>query len=261
MEWLAAAYADPMYWKFPVVGTLISLSAFLAFALPLTLMAAWAPQWLERHRIQSRRPSNPRRMVLEALGACFLNHGALFVYVSAAWPVVRMFSRIHDGPLPAWWVAALQVVFIFYLHDFLYYFFHRFLHAQPWLWKRIHTWHHRIRTPWAICGYDMHPLEFCLSATLVLQGPLWLGVHVYVLWLWVALRTLDAAEGHCGYQIPFSPLRWLPGSDGARHHDFHHGQVRGNYASYLYWTDRLFGTMSKGYAPKGRGQDAQKKSP
>ena len=28
----------------------------------------------------------------------------------------------------------------------------------------------------------------------------------------------------------------------------HHLRVRGNYAGYLVWTDRVFGTLSKGYA-------------
>ena len=116
---------------------------------------------------------------------------------------------------------ALQFLFIIYLDDFLFYWMHRAMHTR-WLLKHVHGFHHRIYAPRAVAGHYMHPLEYVLTASLALVGPILLGVHVLVLYIWVVFRQWEAAEGHCGYDLPGSPTRWLPFSDGALHHDFHH---------------------------------------
>jgi 4-alpha-methyl-delta7-sterol-4alpha-methyl oxidase len=89
----------------------------------------------------------------------------------------------------------------------------------------------------------MHPVEFTLTASIALVGPLLVGAHVVTLWLWFAFRQWEAAEGHSGYDLP-----WTPTHDGARHHDWHHARVKGNYAGFLTWMDRLCGTYARGYA-------------
>jgi hypothetical protein len=38
-EWLREIYSEPLFWLFPVAGTVLSVVAFLAFSLPLTLLA------------------------------------------------------------------------------------------------------------------------------------------------------------------------------------------------------------------------------
>jgi 4-alpha-methyl-delta7-sterol-4alpha-methyl oxidase len=154
---------------------------------------------------------------------------------------------VHAGPVPAWWVVAGQVVFFVYLDDFLYYWFHRTMHGR-WLYKHVHGWHHRIVTPWAVTGHYMHPVEYVVTGTIALLGPLVLGSHVVTLWVWFALRQWEAAEGHSGYEFRLTPTHLFPGNDGARHHDFHHARVRGNYAGFFPIWDRVFGTYAKGYA-------------
>ena len=72
----------------------------------------------------------------------------------------------------------------------------------------------------------MHPLELALTGSVALVGPLLLGSHVVVLWSWFVWRQWEAAEGHCGYDFPWSPSHLIPGNDGARHHDAHHARVR-----------------------------------
>jgi sterol desaturase/sphingolipid hydroxylase (fatty acid hydroxylase superfamily) len=96
--------------------------------------------------------------------------------------------------------SAAQVVFFVYLDDFLYYWFHRGMHGR-WLYKHVHGWHHRIVTPWAITGHYMHPVEYSLTGTVALIGPLLLGSHVVTLWVWFAFRQWEAAEGHCRLRV------------------------------------------------------------
>lgn len=241
---LIDAYRDPLFWWFAVGGTLVSMTAFLVFAAPLTWIAATDPAWARPYRIQQRR-ARDGDVVWPSLVAFFKNNVALFVLVVASWPLIRH-SGVHLGDWPPAWVIASQVLLFTYVDDFLFYWMHRAMHA-PWLFKRVHFKHHTILAPWAITGHFMHPVEYVLTASLMLLGPVLLGAHVATVWLWVVVRQWEAAEGHAGYDFPFSPSHLIPGNDGATHHDFHHAKVRGNYAGFLAIWDRAFGTCSKGY--------------
>ena len=92
-------------------------------------------------------------------------------------------------------------------------------------------------TPWSITGHYMHPVEFVLTGTVMLIGPLLVGAHVVTLYVWIVFREWEAAEGHAGYDFPWSPTHLIPFSDGATHHDFHHAKVKGNYAGFFPWTN------------------------
>ncbi len=242
---LLAWYREPLFWLFPVATVVVSTVAFIVFAVPLTWIAAREPAWARPYRIQSR-PPREQRLVWPSVRSSAVNNGWMLVGTVGAWPVLRL-SRVHAGPLPPWWLAALQLAFFFYLDDFLYYWSHRALHT-PWLFKRIHGWHHRIITPWAITGNYMHPLELSLTGAVAMVGPVLVGAHVAVVWLWFAWRQWEAAEGHCGYDFPWAPSHVWPGNDGARHHDAHHARVKGNYAGFTPIWDHVFGTFVRGYA-------------
>lgn len=236
-----------MFWKLPIAATAISAFGFLLFAGPMTLLAAKDPAWAQKYRIQLRREvaSKNTEMVLGSLKCFTINNLLMLVLVLVAWPLLKL-SKIHDGPAPAAFELGWQLLFFVYLDDFLFYWAHRALHQGP-LFRYIHSWHHKITTPWAITGHYMHPLEYLITGSLVLIGPLLVGCHVYTLWIWVLFRQWEAAEGHAGYYIPWSITRWMPGGHAALHHDYHHAKVKGNYAGFFAIWDRVFGTYSVGY--------------
>lgn len=237
-------YREPLFWLYPVASVLISMFAFMLFAGPLTWLAAKAPPAFERYRIQSRRPK-PQTLLWPSIKWWFLNNVLLALSVILAWPLLRL-TGVHAGPLPAWYIVVAQLLFFIFLDDFLFYWAHRTLHT-PWLFKRIHGWHHTIYTPWAVTGHYMHPLEYIITGSVALIGPILLSSHVVTLWIWFTFRQWEAAEGHCGYELPYTPTHLLPFNDGAVHHDVHHARVKGNYAGFLVWTDWLFGTLARGY--------------
>src|SRR5690554_1210673 len=100
---------------------------------------------------------------------------------------------------------------------------HRAMH-KGWLLKHVHSVHHRIRNTSALDGNYFHWIEFVMTASLALVGLILLGVHGYVHWLWIIVRQLEAADGHCGYDIPWNPMHWLPVYKGPVYHDFHHAR-------------------------------------
>jgi len=245
-DFLQQLWADPLY-RWAVLGTTaVSMGAFALFAGALTLVAWREPAWARPWRIQSRRP-RAQSLVGPSLARWMVNNLAFTALVSAAWRWLPG-PGVHLGPSPSVWELAAQFAFFVYVDDFLFYWMHRAMHTR-WLFKRVHGVHHRILTPWAITGHYMHPLEFVLTGALALAVPWLVGAHVYTLWAWITFRQWEAAEGHCGYDLPWSPSKLLPGSDGARHHDAHHARVRGNYAGFFPHCDRWFGTYARGYVP------------
>lgn len=242
---LLALHPEPLFWWIVVGGSLVSMGAFATFAAPLTWLAVRDPEWARRWRIQPPRKGR-KPVIWPSLRLWLLNNALQVVLFVAVWPLIRL-TGLHAGPLPAWWVVPLQVLFFVYLDDFLYYWMHRLMH-RPWLYKRVHGLHHRIPAPWAVTGHYMHPVEYLATASLMILGPLLVGAHVVTLYAWVIVRQWEAAEGHCGYDLPFSPSKLIPGSHGAAHHDFHHSKRHGNYGGFLPLADRLFGTYARGYA-------------
>jgi 4-alpha-methyl-delta7-sterol-4alpha-methyl oxidase len=243
LPWLAPwweAWASPVFQAVALGGTAVSLGAFLAAALPLTLLAWRTPAWAAAWRLH-REPAEAWAQLGPGLRATVRNHLAVAVALALAWPAMAPWVTITLGPAPPWWVGVAQVVLFVYLDDALYWLMHRGMHS-PWLFRRVHRVHHRIHRPTAISGHDMHVVEYAATAALMLVGPMLVGAHVTVLYAWIAVRQWEAAEGHSGLHLPFSPLSWLPGGRGADAHDLHHAKVHGNYAGILGWVDEAAGT-------------------
>lgn len=232
-------YADPWFWQFPVTTMLISAGTFLLLALPWTAVAWREPRSLARYKIQNK-PFEVGKYFIPSLGRILQNNLAMAALLIVAWPLLRH-SGIHTGPLPAWYVIVAQLLFFIVLDDFLYYWMHRFFHQNKWLLKQVHSVHHRVRNTCGINGNYMHWLEFVATASLMLLGPVLLEAHLYVVWIWVVIRQIEAVDGHIGYDIPWNPLHHLPVYQGPAYHDFHHARFKGNYAGCLPYLDRYMG--------------------
>ncbi len=120
----------------------------------------------------------------------------------------------------------LRSSFFIYLDDVLYYSFHRTMHrpgSTSACTAGTTASSRRGRSPGTTCTRSSSRSP----ASVALIGPLLLGSHVVTVWIWFAFRQWEAAEGHCGYDLPWTPTHLLPGNDGARHHDWHHARVKG----------------------------------
>ena len=249
MEAVIAIYREPLFVLFPVASVLIGAGVFLVVALPLNWLAAANPQRLRRYRLQDR-PSTGSRYFWPSLARLALSLLCLLALAVVLWPLLR-WSAVHAGGWPAWLEVAWQLPAFLVIDDFCFYFLHRTLHL-PWLFKRVHAVHHRVRTPSALAGGYFHPIDYVLPSLVALTGPLLVGAHVITIWIWAALRQWLNADGHSGYALPWSPGRLLPGYPGPAFHDWHHRSCRGNYANVFIWLDRWFGTVAPGY-PGSRG--------
>jgi 4-alpha-methyl-delta7-sterol-4alpha-methyl oxidase len=176
----------------------------------------------------------------------------MLVLVILTWPLLYK-TRIHAGELPPWYIIISHFLIFVYFDDLIFYWLHRALHTS-WLYKKIHSIHHRFNVPWAVAAHYMHPIEFIITSLNVLLGPILLGTHVVILWIWVIFRQWEAAEGHCGYDVPWNPSRLFPFYEGSAYHDFHHAKFKGNYSGFTGYLDRLFGTRSTDYKEHLKGR-------
>lgn len=155
-------------------------------------------------------------------------------------PPIRI-APAAQGP----WLGALLLAGSALLFDFLYYWFHRLLHAAALLW-RFHAVHHAIRDLNAVNSFH-HPLEDALRA-LPIALPLALLVRYQGD---VHLPIVTAFMGAWGYfihahtRLEFGRFRAVL-ADGAYHrvhHSVRNEDFGRNFVSFFPVWDRIFGTQ------------------
>lgn len=244
-------YQEELFWLFPVATNVIGTVAFLILATPWTVLAYIDPPSLRKYKIQ-QKPFNVKKWLWPSLWHLLRNSLLAFVLTGISWPLLRL-SGVHAGPLDPWYIIVLSIIFFIFLDDFLYYFMHKAFHTK-WLYKKVHSVHHRPTNPVAIAGNYLHPVEYVATISLLLIGPLLLGSHVVTIYIWIIFRQLEATDGHCGYDIPWSPANFIPFYHGPAYHDFHHKVFTGNYAGFLPHMDKFFYGYAKGFLDYEKGK-------
>jgi len=118
---------------------------------------------------------------------------------------------------------------------------HRGLHAHPYLFKKIHSLHHRYHNPIAPAVFYTHPIDFIASyATEFWVGPLlvYVGVlDVFTVCLYNFVGVAGAVLIHGGVKCRIPLL----GLDLAKFHSFHHKMGDSHYGVWGI-VDALVGT-------------------
>ena len=129
------------------------------------------------------------------------------------------------------------------IQSFHFYWVHRALHI-PWIYKRVHSVHHRSISigPWS--GFSMHPIEVLAYMSLLLiflivpAHP----IHFLFMGYWLALAT---ATSHSGYEkLVLGDKTHL--KIGTFHHQLHHRYFECNYGNTEMPWDNWFGSYHDG---------------
>jgi methylsterol monooxygenase len=156
-----------------------------------------------------------------------------------------LFSFMFSTTDFSWWVILLQIAVIMVIDDIWFYTCHRLLHGNAWLFKKIHSIHHRVRSPLPLDYLYVQPLEWMMGALGVLSGLLavyvyWGSVSAYAIVLYAVFRSVHEVHIHSG--MPSRGLARLKYLGSAEHHGMHHAKLKYNYASTFKWLDRVLGT-------------------
>ena len=155
-----------------------------------------------------------------------------------------MISRVVPSP----GVLLLQVGLVLAADDCWFYFMHRALHQNAYLYRKIHRIHHKAFAPLPLDYIHVHPLELMggavgMVAALCAVGLLWGELSVATLLTAAGIRQLHELHVHTGIRAIF--LGKIPLLGTVDHHDLHHAKPNeGNYATALTLWDRLLHTAS-----------------
>jgi 4-alpha-methyl-delta7-sterol-4alpha-methyl oxidase len=241
MGYISEIYSEGMFLSVVIGSLTISGLSVIVFTIPYTILDLVSPDFVRRYRRQKELPDRSSQ-AWRSLKFFGLNFGILVIVSILAWPALREAS-FYSGILPSWWMVILQIIFFLFIDDFLFYWYHRLLH-RPWFYRNIHSVHHAEHSPIALTSLVFHPAEYLLISLSVMIGPVIVGAHVYVLYIWIIIRQWIAIEGHSGYDFPIQLLRIFPFHDGSTFHARHHEDSRTNYGVFYNYLDRLFGTYS-----------------
>ena len=151
---------------------------------------------------------------------------------------------------PIWFVLAILLLPIW--SAFHFYWVHRLLHV-PFLYKHVHSLHHRNVNigPWS--GLSMHPVEhFLYLSSLAIHWVV--ASHPVHLFFHVIYQGPGAAMTHTGYEdLLIKDKRRL--ALGTFYHQLHHRYYECNYGNQEMPWDRWFGTFHDGTK---EGTDATK---
>lgn len=129
--------------------------------------------------------------------------------------------------------------------DTVFYWGHRYLHENKWLYNTVHKKHHEFKYVVGVATEYSHPVEdLFVNTASGIAGPLLLGSPVWVLAGHLGILLAQSIDAHGGLDLRFPLSCWnmLPYSDCAVAHDFHHSNNVGNYGGFFSFWDHAMGT-------------------
>ena len=196
-------------------------------------------KWWRGNKCQPRAPPMPWRDVRHICAVVAIQ--LLTVYPMAIWlgtPLMRSRLQYDIPSLPDLQTTIGSFAFFAVSSEAYFYHVHYALH-HPRLYPYVHKLHHRYTAPISLECLYFHPLESVLQLGTVAFGPLLLGSHVLLLWVWIVVTLFNVSLHHCGHEVP---LDEAPGLGSMSHqHDFHHKAFNCNFGvigvcDYLYGT-------------------------
>jgi sterol desaturase/sphingolipid hydroxylase (fatty acid hydroxylase superfamily) len=233
-----AAKATGFWLSSEVVGTVVGLAVFAAFALVLEARAG--RDWRRRY-LSARFRTDLTYMLFTVSG----------LYTVLCWKplsdvlevVVRDYAPSFRLSLLGNVPTALHFALFTVMVDFARYWKHRWTHASPYLW-RFHSIHHTQQELTFLTTYRFHALDllldnvitFTLALLFGMPIALWLPVSLAFSWYaWLQHSDLDWSYGKLDQVLVSPRFHSVHHSTAPEHSDRHFGLV-------LSLWDRLFGT-------------------
>ncbi|CAN6628367.1 sphingolipid C4-hydroxylase Sur2p [Trichomonascus vanleenenianus] len=260
--------------------------AHLALVLPLVMY--WSMglgfylidrfELCEKYRLHTPKElsSRNRCSVREVLRAVFVQHaiqtlaGLALDYFEPPqytgheqyemWKLANRLGVSHEVAFAVYYglIPAAKIFMAFFIMDTWQYMLHRFMHQNKFLYRHLHSVHHRLYVPYAFGALYNSLLEGFLLDTLGAGiAHLATGLTTRESIIFYTVSTMKTVDDHCGYELPFDPFQVLF-PNNAVYHDIHHQQfgIKTNFSQpfFIHW-DSLFKTRyasTKTYAAQQR---------
>lgn len=200
----------------------------------------------DEYRLHSRKDEDDKNLVSKrTVVRGVLLQQAVQAIVATLLFMVTGDSEAAKGEQPSLFVLGRQFFVAMFILDTWQYFMHRYMHHNKFLYRHIHSQHHRLVVPYAFGALYNHPVEGLLLDTI--GGALAFllsGMSPRLSIYFFSFATVKTVDDHCGL--------WLPGNlfhiffrNNSAYHDIHH-QLHGtkyNFSQpfFVMW-DRILGT-------------------
>jgi lathosterol oxidase len=124
---------------------------------------------------------------------------------------------------------------------------HRLLHTR-WLFRHVHSVHHRSRTPTPFSTYSFHPLEAALLGSVMVTLQLFYDVSFWAALTYPLVSLTMNTLGHLNYALA-NERWWSAPLRASEHHGLHHRKVNGNFGFQSPVLDWVLGTELSPHVP------------
>jgi plant 4alpha-monomethylsterol monooxygenase len=217
-------------------------------------------KWFEKFKIQGPEAFPDVSLIKACIQQNIVGHLIVVpLAVYYGYPLFKHFGMVVYGPFPPLAIVLRDFVVFVAFNDTLFYWAHRALHHRS-IYKYIHKQHHEFKVPIGISSKYANPIEDLIANTIpTIIGPILMGSHAHVIWLWLFIRLLETVDAHSGYSFPWSPFHYFSWQGGAERHDFHHSHNVGCYGSFTIFWDWITGTDQQFLEYQARKRTAEKK--
>ncbi|KAL8487009.1 hypothetical protein ACS0TY_023636 [Phlomoides rotata] len=201
----------------------------------------------DKYRLHTRTEENQKNLVPlgSVIKGVLLQQFFQAIVAELLFLVTSNANSSVDIVQPSFPVQVVQFIIAMLVMDTWQYFVHRYMHQNKFLYRHIHSQHHRLVVPYAIGALYNHPLEGLLLDTF--GGALSFlvsGMTARTAVFFFCFAVIKTVDDHCGLWLPGNIFHLLFQNNTA-YHDIHH-QLQGtkfNYSQPFFsiW-DKLLGT-------------------
>ncbi|KAL9246393.1 hypothetical protein vseg_019934 [Gypsophila vaccaria] len=225
-----------------IMGTIAPIIVYWAYSGMYVMLGS-----LENYRLHSKKDEDDKNSVSKST----VVKGVLLQQLVQAVVALILFAVTGDANAnsseqkSSILVLARQFLTAMMVLDTWQYFMHRYMHHNKFLYRHIHSQHHRLIVPYAFGALYNHPLEGLILDTI--GGALSFlisGMSPRTSIFFFSFATIKTVDDHCGL--------WLPGNlfhvffkNNTAYHDVHHQLYGSKYnfsqPFFVMW-DRILGT-------------------
>ncbi|XP_064609931.1 cholesterol 25-hydroxylase-like protein 1, member 2 [Liolophura sinensis] len=226
---------------FPVVLSVVTYFVLCIFFMIIDLLGERLP-FIYKYKIQPEKKVTVAQ-IYDTVHLTIWNHVIFILPASAAQWVWTPPTTLPDLA-PTLWEFTWHQIACLIVFDFQYYVWHLIHHRVRFLYKHIHSVHHRYHSPFGWVTQYLHPWELITVGFLTTTNTWFFKCHCLTTWSYMIVSILISVEAHHGFDFPFAINNWFPFGlvGGAPKHDMHHLKPWTNFQPFFNHFDRYFGT-------------------
>ncbi|KAL9225919.1 hypothetical protein vseg_001793 [Gypsophila vaccaria] len=225
-----------------ILGTFAPIIVYWAYSGIYLMLGSF-----EKYRLHSKKEENDKNLVpkFDVVKGVLLQQLVQALVALLLFAVTGSSGEKVSNQDTSLFVLACQFLTAMMVLDTWQYFMHRYMHHNKFLYRHVHSQHHRLVVPYAFGALYNHPLEGLILDTV--GGALSFlisGMSPRSSIYFFSFATIKTVDDHCGLWIPGNLFQMLFKNNSA-YHDVHH-QLYGtkyNFSQpfFVMW-DRILGT-------------------